>query len=1485
MQTVRLCEGWTGHAPRTHRSKLEQVEYHDPSGVFPLVSADIAARLPLRNLNWQSPPRPLRQIKSLHVDFVPDKSTSNNLRPTTSRTDSEGPNSFDIVRGGPDGRKNAVKERRHQIPGFRTSPYLKVYVLRCDDKDAYKESDRRKIREWIRENAQPDWKREDHDAFEWMILHIVIPDTIAASEPRWREGTRDPDELKERKPGTKLIGKSTRTVFDRLRADFNDSGKSYLDRIAQIRIPKARAPADLLPTPAVAETHEETPQERENTWNDFVGKLKSLILEPFDRRVRQYEADITDQEARRSLPGWNFCTFFIHKEGLAKALESIGLVEDALAIYDELSLGLELVLREIASGEAQGTATSFAAYTDDIRERIVGALDKVTNGTNDETMNDRRDADALFDKDYREKIVRSNISVFDFFCYIFTRQKALILRLANTKSARAQLGVDANKEGGEDLVLTSEVCWRASSFIHNIARTLRQDLMTRAEHKDRGERTAEIEALVCSWTWAVAGLVLDETAAPALVDITRLGFEESMQAPNGKPKRPVLNLGLGANTHPQRTTSLPPNDVKPVQPPRPQSRPRTQDDHAFRPGSSSGAESAKPTGIPGQAELATYRADLISTRRKMLEQVARRHGWYAGWAFAKRSRTKQMEEVSLGETPTDSVLADDEQTATSQDHLSPGLRKALEDESRFQSTYERITNFAIRHYYAATQSKSAEVLLGDIAILKCQQQHFEDAASHFQHILPTLSADSWDLVALEALGLYSRCLKQLQRYEDYVRNGLSLLAKVTARSMERQFPRVRMTAQSAGHKSDGDIETGGLLQDLVAASRDLQQEMIQPMKTFFHGTYLHREIMHESSTDGFGLSLHLEHVLDDELDVDEVGARLVSHDEPSHEIWVTSGKSTVKNGVNKITLKSHATAYGAYVIDKIQLRANKIRFVEELRPPPKPTPLGFTEIEPPTVTVTEPEKAPAFVFLYPAERALSAELRRSKDIHIDKPRRLELFLNAGHNDIQYIEVRFKPISAGLRLHLADTSSEGIDLDKAESGKPGQRSFKALGQNAEAVVIVPYTVEHANTDIAVRLEVQYQTPDGTFIHLQTARLSNEMPLDVDVNDIFHLDALFSNFTVRTTTKSPFLMLAADLADSPVYAVEAPPELPLPVTVYKSQPMKLVYKITRKSPVDSQTLKRDAALALGVSYQTIDELYLAGLRKRFSDALKQSPFQHLCRLLLPLLHERAKHFIDNTDLETAAFLGEANIPGFDILGWQELADTLQESVRLPLAEWLRHWHKDNLSVTWADDGAEKDATKHITISVDVPNVNTVFSASLNLLQAKPPVESTPSVLTLGQPVQATVRVRHTGAWSSKSLFPSVPTFKIHGDSDNQSSFVCDVGTEADTWLVGGQRRCHFVLQDGAENAFNVLLVPLKLGAYPLPMIAVQRESSDPDASENPDDAFVSCETQYESAGQVVQVIRDIRTSRVHIAESPASVALPPSRPGTASTKEPG
>jgi hypothetical protein len=1426
------------------------VEYHDPSGIFPLISQDIAARLPLRNLNWHSPPRPLRQIKSLHVEFVPDKSTENTLKLAASRTDSEGPqNSVEIVRSG----VKAIKERRHQIPGFRTSPYLKIYLLRCDDKEAYKEHDRRRVREWIKENAQHEGKQH-HDACEWLILHVVIPDTLAASEPRWRESSRDPDDLKERKGGSKLMGKSTRTVFDRLRADFNESGKTAVDHVAQIRLVRKASIADLLPAPAVISTYEETPQERENSWSDLISKFKSLILGPFDHRVRQYEADIAEQESRRSMPGWNFCTFFIHKEGLAKALESIGLVEDALAIYDELSLGLESVIRELAAGQLVGSATSFADYTDDIMQRITGTRSNV-NCTSDETTKERNEAAALFDKDYRESIVRSNISVFDFMCYIFARQKGLILRLANAQSARLDLHT---QEGGEDLVLTSEVCWRASTFIHVGARALRQDLSCGL--KDSPGAQQMVENLVCSWTWVIAGQVLGDTAAPALLEITNHAYQDPKLLSNGNADRPSLSMGLGGNSHPQRTSSLP--DAKAARdltrPPDRRSHPR---DESLRPSTSASAGSTKPGGLPGQAELATYRAELIMTRRRMLEQSARCRGWYAGWAFAKHARHTVLEDVNLQEVTGGGDGEGDDSTQ----HLCISLKHALATREAFQSMYESVTDAAIRHYHTATQSKTVESLLGDLAMLKYQQDDYLTAATYFEHVLPLYSDESWDAMEAETLSTYSYCLRQLQRENEYVQTLLKLLAKLGAQERERQMPQVLRKA--AKPLQQGGVDAAGLLNETVEASKNLEQPITKPLKSYFREVWLDKVVTHHADDDSSSLILHLQHVLPDEIELDEAGVRLISVDDPTQEVWLTCpGVVVLRPGANQLELQARTVTYGPYLVDTILIRAKQLRFIEEVRSSPEPTPLGITVIEP-TTTIRDSSKPPAFVFLYPAEHAFHAGIKRCSSIHIDKLRHLELTMISGRNKIEKLDLRLKPKTAGLRLHLGDAVLHDVHLDKQAQAQPGQLTLQAIEPWVESKIIIPYTLEAALKDIALRLEVCYTTAEGTFTFLLSKILAHELPIDVDVNDMFQLDRLFSSFNVKTVGRTPLRICDATLKDSPIYAVEAPPSLPTPLTIFDAEPMNLIYKITRKAADDKPILKRDAALALEVQYQPIDELLTGSLRESFLADFQQSNFSRYHRLLEPILLDRCRQHLTKADLEMVALLGEYRVPNFDAIGWYELIATLPESVQRPLQDWLLQWHMQH--PTLQVDNPISAPPQTLILSVDVPNVDVVFSTSLDLPDVEPRVASCMPILVLGQPISAEICVRHTTCWSTKHIFPHVPTFKLHGDEGGSTStFAIDVGTESDTWLVGGQRRRHFTPLDGAgapAPTFRVSLIPLRLGVQPLPVVEVQQESPpDSDAGDHHSAAAtaVSCETHFQSAGAMVRVVQDVRSARVQI-----------------------
>jgi len=205
----------------------------------------------------------------------------------------------------------------------------------------------------------------------------------------------------------------------------------------------------------------------------------------FDQRVSQYEEDIRERGSQRALPGWNFCTFFVLKEGLARGFESVGLVDDALVVYDELSVGLDSIVRDQVGDESATSGGTLLDHTQDLANSVAKLGEAQTLPLEEKK------------KPYRELILANNISLFDFKCYIFTRQAALLLRLGNALSSRSQLMIGSDIPRGrqtsvdvssrpkqpettftdsEDPLSLAELCQRALAFITTIAQILREDL-------------------------------------------------------------------------------------------------------------------------------------------------------------------------------------------------------------------------------------------------------------------------------------------------------------------------------------------------------------------------------------------------------------------------------------------------------------------------------------------------------------------------------------------------------------------------------------------------------------------------------------------------------------------------------------------------------------------------------------------------------------------------------------------------------------------------------------------------------------------------------------------------------------------------------------------------------------------------------------------------------------------------------------------------
>ena len=566
------------------------MEYHDPSNLFPLIAPKLNRLFPLRNLNWSSPSRPLRSIDSLHVELVPalnkvvgPTASVADQRPTSSdSTGMESTTTTDNVASTVSTTKQQPEkqpqqqqqqqsfQRRHQIPGLRKTPYLKLYLLRCDDKDTYKTTTKKALKEWVnactnkedpssataasaaageaaagsgkskakaKKRSSRGHNQEDHDAFEWMILHVVFPGTQAAGQerPGTGSGTGSKDDKQGSSGGvggggsSKWPGRSSRTLLEKLRSDFNVSGKSAPDRIAQIKLEKGAIPSHMMPSAfdtgeisSSSNAESTILAEQERALSDVAAKFKILILQSFGLRVSQYEDDIQERESQRSLPGWNFCTFFMLKEGLARGFESVGLVEDALVIYDELLLGLNAVIEEHALSMSSATGTSGIGFGGAIRSNTrylqseLALLSKEFQNSSPSHLVPQIGSAMLFKEigsnplspkglNYRDLILSNKISIFEFKCYIFTRQMSLLLRLAKVQTASvdalsspdvathasslrgpASNAINASlspsrrqvKEDVEDPVTLADVCQRTLRFISSVSRTLKEDMLS-----------------------------------------------------------------------------------------------------------------------------------------------------------------------------------------------------------------------------------------------------------------------------------------------------------------------------------------------------------------------------------------------------------------------------------------------------------------------------------------------------------------------------------------------------------------------------------------------------------------------------------------------------------------------------------------------------------------------------------------------------------------------------------------------------------------------------------------------------------------------------------------------------------------------------------------------------------------------------------------------------------------------------------------------
>ncbi|RDW77331.1 hypothetical protein BP6252_05384 [Coleophoma cylindrospora] len=1525
------------------------VEYFDPHGVYQLLSPGLLPRLPLKNLHWESHAGPLRSISTLHIDLVAsshsasDASSSDprslsisDLSRVKSNDSSVGEDGFQTQNlGNPSLQRNdsdskakgpeRVKGRRHQIPGLRQTPYLKVYFLRCDDNDTYKAQSRKEVREWIKEHTPPSTAKvnsqENHDAYEWLIIHVIVPNTAAATQPR--SSGKNAEAIAEKATARWRGGGST-TILEKLRADFNGSSKSSIDRIAQIRIGVNDVPYEMLPrvVPAIPGSYTESAQDNENAWLDLITKFKFLILASFDMRVSQYEEDIREKDAQRRLPGWNFCTFFVLKEGLARGFENVGLVEDALVGYDELSVGLDTVIRD----EASAGTTSFLPFTDDIKRRF----DKVKSAILKESGSDTAEEEESIDlqssgqaadtedyeiplhatkKRYRELILSNDVSVFDFRCYLFARQLSLLLRLANATSSQEELlaklkeqresslqGVAARNppskptEDVENLATLGEVCRRSMNFVASISSILREDLLasrkanrTAEDPKDDDPVTTQIiENIVISFSFAITQQILAQTSTKSLpIPPSTLAPPSSQIGLDGQEPKAAIPEPK-TMMHPARTTSLYLRSSAAREPPSPGLFPGMR--RASLPDEKATSSSFLK---PGLENLAAHRAELYLLSRNLLERVGKERGWSVGWSEVEHLQedTADMEEVNLDEEHSapggESITHRVPQSLHGIDNKL--LRTGLDNQEDFYRLYETLTDKALRHYTVASHTESVQTRMADLAILKYHLKDYAAAASYFYRMTTFYSEGGWTQIEVSMLKMYARCLKELQRKEDYVRVLLRLLAKAAETEKERLKHKSALKLSSISSIGQEPEEAEYYLKELLELTKELQHEVQVPLQNFFGRVEVDDAPRYFEDRDSISLQLRLQYLLSEDLNIDKTRVCLKAVTGEGREIWLESdGAVLCKNGFVKVQVQTNTIIPGAYFVSNITLQASEII-------------LQYSHEEKAGIPFIKGDLffKSSKLLIYHRTEALDVQLFASRYLHLDRNRSLEVEISSGWNNVTSGELLVRPATAGLRLQTSEVSILNGTLDVTKKTEPGVIKFGTLQSDSRVKLRMPFNLEHDVQEISMKLEMSYTTEKGTFFYSTTSIISIALPLGVNVQDVFKHKALFSRFTISSSTDRPLRLLSSTLEKSDVFEAESGIDIEKPIMVFPRQPANILYKITRSLPKasfpPSPTTRKHLSLVL--HYICLDEEIDQAVTQSLTQAFDNTPLYHYARLVLPTVLDQFRSNLTPYDLEKTAVLNEISTSILRSVRWQDYFAGLgrspdqEQDVATLLAQKLQQWQKDSPAISLLPVSLDPETvakSRSIVIPVDVPSVTVVHTADLKIL-AKSSVVANTAVAAMNQPVPAALHLKWTTTWNTDSIVTDRRPSRIDNTGltqPEQMEFVYEVSAASDTWLIGGRRRGHFKVSSSSQSqttkqTFPIVLIPLREGFLPFPTVeihyvappkpVVRSSTGHPgtsDAATTEPKYIVTSETDFKNVGETIRVVSDARKTTVSL-----------------------
>jgi len=1374
------------------------VQCTDPSDIFGLLEPRLSSRTPLRSLHWKSPSRPLRSIPTLNIWLTREERRS-------------------------DGSLSNV--RRHQIPGLRETPYVKLFLLRCDDKETYREKARKEVRQWVKSvTPAPDGKpsQEDHDAFEWLIVHVVLPNTPAASQPRTSKhiSLETSDSTDSVNSKSKWSGNSSSTIYDKLRADFNSSSKTPINRVVQVRIVDAEEKQGPLSTGEV-----------EEQWRELVESLKACILRSFDARVTQYELDIRERDGQRNLPGWNFCTFLILKEGLARGFESVGLLEDALTVYDELSLSLDNVVQDQAARDHLDDAGALLPFSRTLKSLIRAAIDP--SKTDHSGLDQREETLSLksvltADRDkfpfdieggrYRDLILSNQVSALDLRIHLFTRQLEILLRMAHAASFGADDRPQESRTAAVNLNMAADLGERAVQFVSLAARSLRLDLyqawggqegLSREELHTQQVVTGNI---VATWVWCAIMQILthllpflgpdmNRWADPPVLEEHELLFSHEKAHSDGPPVRPSKLNDM----------SSPPLTLQPL------SRDSTPQEAGSEVSDNATVRYAKMA-KPGAERLALWTAKLVLQARKVVEGLESTQAW-----------ARRMKRIVLSSPAAVNGYANEDTSARGHEEGVVGLdscvlRTVATSHSAFVQLYGVLSVFAYRLLAPAPSEVTARQVLIDLIQLEYARQNDQVTAWYLASILHPLPRYIYHPSDRYLLPVYAECLRRLGRHQE--------LARCLVACLQQSFQKSPATPSYSQHTPS----LKGYVEELFALAQDLPSVTL-PLEHLFQVSRIARNISHRDAEDGFRLSLFITPVVEVRTPaVDRITLRLAALDgnEPSEIALQSSRGEAIGPEMTEVPVEASMTTQGWYSVEELQIQIGHLSLVHHFRPRE-----DDEERQPPPLRSGTPNVPN--ILVYPRPDAFALRVTTAPVVHLAEPRHMAIHLDPGTNNVIQCQLKLRAATAGLRLQIHDIRLQDPRLAKLKVAREREALMIHVDdlQNRPVDMEMPYSIENqSGPSVTLRLEAIYTTDRGTFHLYDTAKVKVILPVTVNVQDVYRSSHMYSRFTISPSTLVPLRLTQCAIEENDHFTtpeVDGGGGMGDALMIFPKQPANWTVRLSPKRSSNVTTGARRLTLVL--DFQCLDELILTALEREFLHDVAKSPYASARRLLSSHFLDRIQARWTEQDLEVAGLTQEFEVWNVKDMDWGAVLCAFEQDTRAQMEDWLRTWHSlrppVDLSVTTLP-------VRQLKLYVDVPPPPIILTARLELVSLQ-----TDEVAPVGQPLLAELVI----------IAPDDPD---HGEL----TLTFELIAPAEAWLIGGRRKGTLPMTEHTVRS-QVVLFPQHTGHLLLPTIDIKcKRPMSTSPGSGLDWADVTVEVDNKTAARSILIVPGLQSTTIEL-----------------------